>query len=82
MQLPLPVADGVKTPADVMVPPVAVHVTALLNGPVPATVAAQVDVCPVVMEDGTATTAMEVTVAGAPVGGAVTVMLAEPEILA
>jgi hypothetical protein len=77
----VPVPDGVKTPFWVIVPPVAVQVTALVKEPVPATVATQVEVCPVVMADGTATTLMEVTVAGADDGGAVTVMLADPEML-
>jgi hypothetical protein len=39
-----------------MVPPVAVHVTALLIDPVPVTVAEHVEVCAVVMEDGAANT--------------------------
>jgi hypothetical protein len=43
-QLPVPAPDGVKTPPDVMVPPVAVHVTALLNAPVPVTFAVQAEV--------------------------------------
>ena len=48
-----------------MVPPVAVHVTALLKAPVPLTVAEQVDVCAEVMLDGFAITEMLVTVGGA-----------------
>ena len=56
MQLPVPVPDGVNTPPAVMVPPVAVHVTALLIDPVPVTVAEHVEVCAVVMEDGAANT--------------------------
>ena len=35
MQLPVPAPDGVKTPEEVIVPPVAVHVTPVLNAPVP-----------------------------------------------
>lgn len=45
--------------------------------PVPETVAAHVEVCPVVMDAGVAVTATEVTVKGA----AVIAMLAEPETL-
>ena len=68
--------DGVNTPPVVIVPPVAVHVTAALKAPVPVTVATQVAVCAVVMEGGLGTTEILVTVT---VGGAtVTVILAEP----
>jgi hypothetical protein len=42
VQVAVPVPEGVKTPLELMVPPVADHVTALLNAPVPDTVAAQV----------------------------------------
>jgi hypothetical protein len=42
VQAPLPEPEGVKTPLELMDPPVADHVTALLNAPVPETVAAQV----------------------------------------
>jgi len=56
VQLPVPVPEGVNTPPAVMVPPVAVHVTALLIDPVPVTVAEHVEVCAVVMEDGAANT--------------------------
>jgi hypothetical protein len=56
VQLPVPVPDGVNTTTAVMVPPVAVQVTALLKAPVPETVAEHVDVCAVVMEDGAANT--------------------------
>jgi hypothetical protein len=59
-----------------MVPPVAVQVTAELYVPVPVTVAAQVDVCEVVMEGGAAATVILVMV-----GAAVTVIVAEPEML-
>lgn len=79
MQLPVPVPDGVKTPPAVIVPPVAVHVTALLKVPVPDTVAEQVEVCAVVMEDGIAATATPVTVAVAE--GEETAICAVPEIL-
>ena len=65
MQLPAPVPDGVKTPACVMVPPVAVHVTPVPNAPVPATVATQVEVCDEVMLEGFATTLTLVTVGAA-----------------
>jgi hypothetical protein len=64
MQLPEPAPDGVKTPPVVMVPPVAVQVTLLLNAPVPSTLALQVAVCAVVIEAGVAVTVMEVIVAG------------------
>jgi hypothetical protein len=47
-----------------MVPPVAVHVTLLLNAPVPLTVAEQIEVLSEVMEDGVAVTAIPVTVTG------------------
>lgn len=60
-----------------MVPPVAVHVTAELYDPVPDTVAAHCDVCPVLMEDGVAETDTDVMVNGT----LVTLMDAEPEIL-
>jgi len=77
VQLPVPVPDGVNTPPAVMVPPVAVQVTALLKAPVPDTVAEHVEVCAVVMEDGIAATATPVTVAE----GDDTVIFAEPAIL-
>jgi len=77
VQLPVPVPEGVKTPAPVMVPPVAVHVTALLKAPVPVTVAEQVEVCPVVMEDGVAETLTPVMV----LEGAATASVADPHIL-
>lgn len=79
MQLPVPVPDGVKTPPAVIVPPIAVQVTALLKPPVPETVAEQVEVCAVVMEDGIAATATPVTVAVAE--GEETAICAVPEIL-
>ena len=50
-------------PLGVMVPPVAVHVTAELYDPVPDTVAAHCDVCPTIIDAGWAVTATEVTVA-------------------
>jgi hypothetical protein len=56
VQLPVPVLEGVNTPPAVIVPPVAVHVTAELNDPVPLTVAEHVEVCALVMEDGAAKT--------------------------
>ena len=77
MQLPVPVPEGVKTPPAVIVPPVAVQVTALLKAPVPDTVAEQVEVWAVVMEDGIAATATPVTVAV----GEETAICAEPEML-
>ena len=75
MHVPAPVPDGVNTPLGVMVPPVAVQVTLLLNAPVPLTVAEQVEVLSDVMEDGVATTEMPVTVGD----GLVTVIAVEPE---
>ena len=77
MQLPVPGPDGVNTPPAVMVPPVAVQVTALLKAPVPDTVAEQVEVWAVVIEVGIAATETPVTVAE----GDVTVIFAEPEML-
>jgi len=74
-QLAVPAPDGVKSPVEVMVPPVAVHVTALLNDPVPVTLAAHCDVCPVVIEVGAAVTVTPVMVNGT----LVTVIFAEPE---
>jgi len=65
VQVPVPVAEGVKTPACVMVPPVADQATPVLNAPVPLTVATQVEVCAVVMVDGFVATAMLVIVGGA-----------------
>ena len=65
LHVPAPAPDGVNTPACVMVPPVAAHVTPVLNAPVPATFAVHVDVCAVVIDDGFAATVMPVTVAGA-----------------
>jgi hypothetical protein len=75
LQVPVPVPDGVNTPAGVMVPPVAVHVTPVANAPVPLTVAEQVEVCAVVMDAGLATTEMLVTVGA----GAVTVIAVWPD---
>jgi hypothetical protein len=47
-----------------MLPPVAVQLTVLLKGPVPLTVATQVEVLSDVMEGGFAVTAIPVTVTG------------------
>jgi hypothetical protein len=55
------VAGAVYTPADVIVPALAVHVTAELKVPLPATVAAQLDVPPTLMLAGVQVTATEVT---------------------
>ena len=74
LQVAVPAPEGVSRPVEVMVPPVAVHVTAELYDPVPDTVAEHCDVCAVVMDVGEAVTAMDVTVAGT----LVTVMDAEP----
>jgi len=73
----VPLPEGVKTPPEVMVPPVAVQVTPVLNAPVPLTVAEQVEVCAVVMLVGFATTVMPVTVGAT----FVTLMEAEPIML-
>ncbi len=73
----MPAAAGVKTPLVEILPPVAVHVTALLKRPVPKTEAAQVAVCDVVIDAGDAATVMDVMVNGA----AATAIFAEPETL-
>jgi len=78
VQVAVPAPDGVNTPAEVIVPPVAVHVTAGLYAPVPVTVAVQVEFCAVVIAEGVAVTATFVIVTGT----AVTVTVAEPEIFA
>lgn len=62
MHVAEPTAVGVKTPADVIVPFVAVQVTAELKAPVPWTFAAQVAVCAVVIDAGEAVTVTEVIV--------------------
>jgi hypothetical protein len=77
VQVAFPAPEGVNTPPEVIVPPVAVQVTAELYAPVPETVAAQFVVCAVVMEEGVAATVMEVMVNGAEV----MVIGAEPETL-
>jgi len=77
LQVAVPAPDGVKRPVEEMVPPVAVQVTAELNVPVPDTVAAHCDVCPVLMDVGAAETEMDVMVKGT----AVTLIEAEPEML-
>ena len=64
-------------PPAVIVPPVADQVTAELYAPVPVTVAMQVAVCPVAMDEGVAITVIPVTVTGGAV--AVTVMFADPK---
>ncbi|MEO7029115.1 MAG: hypothetical protein ABI147_06900 [Acidobacteriaceae bacterium] len=64
-----------NTPADVMVPPVAVHVTAELKAPVPKTVTVHVAVCVVRIDDGAHATATEVIVGA----GTVTVTVVEPD---
>jgi hypothetical protein len=69
------VPDGVNTPPGVIVPPVADHVTPVANAPVPLTVAEQVEVCDVLIEDGVATTVIPVTVGA----GAVTPIAAWPD---
>jgi hypothetical protein len=56
----VPVPAGVKTPDELIVPPVAAQVTAELNAPVPCTVAVQVDVCVIRMAAGEQSTETEV----------------------
>jgi hypothetical protein len=65
MHVPVPAPDGVKIPDCVIVPPVAVQVTAELYAPVPVTVAEHWAVCPVVIEAGVAMTVIFVTLGGA-----------------
>ncbi len=77
VQVAVPGPDGVKTPPEVMVPPVAVQFTAELKIPVPETVAAQVVFCVVVMEGCPTATEIERIVKGAEV----TAIFAEPEML-
>jgi hypothetical protein len=72
----VPEAVGVNTPEDVIVPPVAVQVTAELYAPVPCTVAEQVDVWIVSMNAGEQTTETDVTVTGT-----VTVIVEEPDLV-
>jgi hypothetical protein len=72
----VPVAVGVKTPDELMVPPVADQVTAELNAPVPCTVAVQVDVCVVRMDAGEQSTETEVMA-----GVVVTVTGADPDLV-
>ena len=69
-------AVGVNTPEDVIVPSVAVQVTAELYDPVPCTVAVQEDVCVVRMDAGEQFTETEVIV-----DGAVTVTVALPDLV-
>ena len=65
LQLPFPaVVPAVNSPALVIVPPVAVQVTAELKLPVPATTAEHCDVAPVATEVGLAVTVTEVIVGG------------------
>jgi hypothetical protein len=81
-----------KTPAEVIVPPVAVQVTAELKAPVPVTVAVQAEVCVVRMDVGeqatvtevmawgrTTVTAAELDLVASSVDAAVTVALPAPE---
>ena len=72
----VPVAVGVNTPEDVIVPSDAVQVTAELYDPVPCTVAEQSDVCVIKIEAGEQSTEIEVIVAGA-----VTVTVALPDLV-
>ena len=70
----VPAPEGVKTPDELMVPPVAAQVTAELNVPVPCTVAVQVEVCVIRMADGEQSTETEVIA-----GVAVAVTSADPD---
>ena len=72
----VPVPAGVNTPEDVIVPSVEPQVTAGLYGPVPCTVAVQLDVCVVRMDAGEQGTETEVIV-----DGAVTVTVALPDLV-
>jgi hypothetical protein len=72
----LPAPDGVKTPPELIVPPVAVQVTAWLKAPVPRTVAEQVDVPVVRIEAG-----LQITVTDVMVTGTVTVTVAELDLV-
>jgi len=74
-QLPVPIPDGVNTPAELIVPPVAVQLTPELYAPVPWIVALQIAVCAVVMVEGRVETTIEVTTGG----GTLTVTTAEPD---
>ena len=58
----VPTPAGVNTPDELIVPPDAAQVTAELYGPVPCTVAMQLDVCVVRMDAGEQTTATAVIV--------------------
>jgi hypothetical protein len=69
----LPTAVGVRTPPDVIVPFVAVQVTAELKAPVPVTVATHVTDWPIVTDEGKPEIVTEVIVGGI----AVTVTFAE-----
>ena len=72
----VPATVGVNTPEDVIVPSVEPQVTAGLYGPVPCTVAVQLDVCVVRMDAGEQATETEVIV-----DGAVTVTVALPDLV-
>ena len=72
----VPATVGVNTPDELIVPPDAAQVTAELYGPVPCTVAMQLDVCVVRMDAGEQTTETEVIV-----DGAVTVTVALPDLV-
>ena len=73
----VPVPVGVNTPEEVIVPSVAAQETAELYAPVPCTVAVQVDVWVVKIDEGEQTTVTDVIVTGT----AVTVTLAEPDLV-
>src|ERR1035441_6456687 len=72
----LPAPEGVKTPPEVIVPPVAVQVTAWLKAPVPRTVAEHIEVPVVRIEAELQTTVTEVIAMGA-----ATVTALEPDLL-
>lgn len=77
MIVAVPVPVGVNTPEEVIVPSVAAQETAELYAPVPCTVAVQVDVWVVKIDEGEQTTVTDVIVTGT----AVTVTLAEPDLV-
>lgn len=64
MHVPVPTPEGVNTPPDVIVPPVALQATFWVKAPVPLTFATHVVFCEVLIEDGFAVTVMPVTVTG------------------
>jgi len=76
----VPAPDGVNTPAAVIAPPVADHVTPVLKLPVPVTLAAHADVCVVAIALGAQLTLTDEMVET--VGEAVTVTAVDPDFVA